>query len=651
MNTELVQRTVVVIDTKDAMIEVIHPQLAVLMVVNKVNAGVRYLDVGAWCYRRRDRQSAHQIGCPVDLSSLDHARIPVVQGVIEHLRAIGNDATADSSFQHINQFIDWIDAQEQSCAFDDLAAIKKAYGDYSQHLLHRMNISGINGQPLKQGTASRYQMGAREVVMLVSGLSEPEAKGLATYIPRKDGQAGHVNLKLPNSDVQARTFSVLVMFIDEAHRLLVQGGAFPLRLVSPSGDSIYLYSDRVGTEKAKSADFSLLPFLARSPAFPTWAEVKSHFDFVGDSASTKVKNAIYGKARKRYCRNNDDMRSDLRQRIGAHAITAGMLAFIAATSCNLSVAQNLEVDTLEIVPTSQGNRFSGTKGRANGKTVYPEFGAQFSPVFKKYLELRKWVLSGAESPLVFPLFNELYGFVSVGSNQIKALSKLLTKALPNTGWVTPTQWRKNVSYQYVRLSSGDMALAAEKLGNTEATLRQSYSRPALEDFAAEMTVFFESMHQAAIDRTRSVERIPVRIVDVKRPEATTGIGSCEKAAETDPKRAQGFTAQAPAPACGDPETCLFCEFYAVHADEQDIRRLLSLRYLIQAIRHKQPVDHWQSKFGPSLHRIDEVLSAMQDADGSIEATINRVCDEVESGALDAFWSIHFDTLVTVGAVS
>lgn len=651
MKAEFAQRPVVIIDATEADVEVMHPQLAILMIDNAAAVGKRYLDMGALCYKRRSRPNAHQVGSPVDLSSLDNARIPVVQALIEHLRKKVSRATVASEFDGISTFIQWFDAQQQPYAFDDLALMKKAYGDYTQHLLHRMNSSGINGKPIKRGTAQDYQRAARAVVILATGLSEPEVKGVATYITRNYSKANHVNLKLPNADVQAQTFAVLVKFIDEAYRILVQGGAFPLHLVSPNGDSIYLYSGRVGTEKAKSASFSLLPLLCVSPTFPTWAEVKSHFNFVGGSSSFKVQNVIYGRARKRYIHNNNDMRSHLRQQIGAHAVMAGALAFIAATSCNLSVARNLEVDTLEIVPSSQGNRFSGTKVRAKGKVVYPEFGARFAPVFKKYLEVRNWILNGADSKLVFPTLSEQYGFVTVGNNQMKALRSLMTKALPNMVWVTPTQWRKNVSYQYVRLSGGDMSLAAEKLGNTEETLRQSYSRPALEDFAAEMKIFFESMFQAAIDRTRFVERVPVRILDDKRPEAATGIGACEKSSETDPKLAQGFTAQAPTPVCGVPETCLFCKFYAVHADDQDIRRLLSLRYLIQSIRHKQPIDHWQSKFGPTLHRIDEVLSAMQNANDSIEATINCVSDEVESGDLDLFWSIHFDTLVTVGAVS
>jgi len=651
MISDLVQRSVVIIDAKDKNVEIIHPQLTVLMFDNKSGAGKRHLDLGALCYVRRGRGTPQKMGCPVDLLSIDHSRIPVAQGLIEHLRGSASIATATQVFQAISCFFDWIDDQPRRYFFDDVAAMQKGYGDYTQHLLHRMNSSGVNGKPIKKTTASQYQAGARKVLMLTTGLSEPEVKGIATHISQKDGQSRHINLALPNADEQARTFAVLVNFIDEAHRILVQGGAFPLCLASPNGESVYLYSEQVDTKKAKAANFSLAPFLANSPTFPTWGEIKAHFGLEGGSAATQKQRATYDYRRRIYLSNNDNLRSCLRQRIGSHAVAAGMLAFIAATSCNFSVAKNLEVDLLEIVPTSQGNRLSGTKGRARGKKVSPEFGARFAPVFKKYLDLRKWVLNGAESTLVFPFFSPQYGFVSLTGHQINRTKILFNKALPHTSWVTPTQWRKGVSYQYVKLSGGDLALTAEKLGNTEATLRQSYSRPALEDFAAEMTVFFELMHKAAIDRTRSVEHIPVRIVDEIRLDAVTGIGSCEKAAETAPRRAQGFTAQAPAPACGDPETCLFCEFYAVHADEQDIRRLLSLRYLIEAIKHKQPIDHWQTKFSPTLHRIDEVLSAIQDADGRIKPTVTRVRDEVASGAFDAFWSIHFDTLVTVGAVT
>lgn len=651
MNNEFVQRQVIIIDLKDVNIEVIQPQFAVLVVDNPVGPGKRYLDVGALCYRRRSRATIQQVGNPVDTSSLDNARIPFVQALIEELRRPHSISRKINQFGNSKLFFDWLDAQEQSYAYDDVAAMKNAYFDYTRHLLHRMNISGIGGHQIKQGAASQYQSAALTVVRLATGLSEPEIKSIATVIHQKSAQATHVSVKLPSSDVQAQTFAALLNFIDEAHRLLIGNGALPLHLVSPSGESCYLYSLQVDSEKSKAADVSLASLLLKSPAFPTWDQVKAHFRQVGNTKALLTGKTIYENARRRCEKNNKDLRSDLRRWVGNHAVTAGMLALIAATGCNLSVAKALEVDTLEVVPSTQGKRFSGTKARAGGKTVVPEFGARFTPVFKKYLQLREWVLNGSDSALVFPFVSAEHGISQVGIASIKGLKKLFARALPQTVWVTPTQWRKNVSYQYVKLSGGDMTLTAEKLSNTEDTVRQAYSRPALEDFAEEMASFFEAMHQAAIDRTRTVERIPVRILDEKRPEAVTGAGACEKAPETQPERARGFTEVAPAPTCRDPETCLFCEFYAVHADEEDIRRLLSLRYLIQATKNKQPVDHWQSKFGPTVHRIDEVLSAIQDTDGDSQSTINRVREEVESGDLDAFWSIHFDTLVTLGAVS
>lgn len=652
MKSVLCRRPVVVIDWSDTNIEIIHPQLAVLVVSKQLSAGKRHMDVGALCYStRRKKNNPVEISSFVDLATFEPERVPVAIELIEYLRGVANGNSAFSIFQKFNLFFDWIDSQQCAYAFNDVTSLKKNYRDYTQHLLHRINISGINGKPIRRETAGQYQAAARTVVMLATGLSDPTVKASAPYIPVKRDQTRHIDRKLPDADTQARTFAALVNFIEESHRILVHGEAFPLRLLSPNHDTFYFYSETIDSKKSKSANFSVASMLNSSPSFPTWKEVKAYFSIAEESRPTATSRGIYDNASSRYRKNNENLRSHLRQKIGTHAVVAGMIAFIAATGCNLSVATNLEVDTLELVPTSQGNRFSGTKGRANGKTVTPEFGARFLPVFKKYLDLRKWVLNGVESMLIFPFASPRFGIIPLDSNQISGTKTLFAKSLPGTAWVTSSQWRKNVSYQYIKISDGDMVLASEKLGNTEATLRQSYGRPAFEDFANEMTNFFELMHQAAVDRTRSVACIPVRIVDDDSSETATGIGSCEKAPKSTPKLALGFTEQAPSPACGAPETCLFCEFYAVHADEQDIRRLLSLRYLILAIKDKQPFDHWQIKFGPSLHRIDEVLSAIKTIDASIEPIINRVRDEVESGALDAFWAIHFDTLIIVGMVS
>jgi hypothetical protein len=41
-------------------------------------------------------------------------------------------------------------------------------------------------------------------------------------------------------------------------------------------------------------------------------------------------------------------------------------------------------------------------------------------------------------------------------------------------WITPQQWRKHVSSQYVELSDGDLLLEAEKMGHSLDTAKKNY---------------------------------------------------------------------------------------------------------------------------------------------------------------------------------
>lgn len=656
MDQNFTCRPIVIVDHNDCDFEVLHPQSIIIAGDNIATNGKRYLDFGSLCYvRRKDRASKNRYsnydGVKVDQTSLDINRLSVVSKIIELARFKQSFASAIGLHATSKCFFDWMDAQKQKYSINQAESINEAYIEYTQHLLHRVNTSSIRGGAIKLATASKLQVAARSVVTFATGMHDKEVMALATILPQVHGQ-DHVNLKQPSADIQARTFATLVNFVEEAHRILVNGGDFPMRLVSPGSEPYYLYSLHQGSEKTNNAKFSVLRLLDETPQFPTWEEVQNHYNISGPRWKNFHQQSNYESLKRRHVESITDLRSDLRLQIANHAMTAGMLAFIAATGCNLSVAQNLDVNNSEIVPSTQGQRFYGTKPRADGKSVTPEFGARFIPIFEKILELRKWILNGKACHLVFPISPKRTDTIGyIGTSAFQTLRAVFKKYHPNITWVPAVQWRKNLSYQYISSSGGDTALTAEKLGNTEKTLRKNYSRPALEDFASQMAELFEAIHLAAVARTRNLDLIPVHITAEKRLDAVTGIGSCEKGSATEPRRAPGFTDQAPQPSCRDPETCLFCDFYAVHADEEDIRRLISLRYLVQTAKSQLDHEHWENKFGPTIHRIEEILTAINDTDTTLEETISRVRNEVESGLLDPFWAIHFDTLVYVGAVT
>ncbi|WP_406833875.1 hypothetical protein [Pseudomonas asiatica] len=496
-------------------------------------------------------------------------------------------------------------------------------------------------------SAAGLQAAARQVVTCATDIHDREIRALTNLIVQNNRQA-HINLKQLGGDIQSRTFATLINFIHEAHRLLVEGGDFPMSLISPGSKPYFLYSLHQGSVKSKNANISILNLISEYPELPNW-------DTVAQLLSVPKHNYFcksnYLAIEKKRIINNTNKRSSLRIQIANHAMSAGMLSFIGATGCNLSVAQKLEIENSEIIPSTQGHRFYGVKPRANGKVVTLEFGARFIPTFQKILEIRNWLLAGQQSTQLFiirPMRTNTIGYI--GSSVLQSLKVLMRKYYPHISWVPATQWRKNISYQYISKSGGDTALTAEKLSNTERTLAKSYARPALDEFANQITNLLDAIHAAAIARTRVSEHIPVRILSERNAEKIIGVGDCSRVGDLDPKRTTGFTEQAPNPSCRHPETCLFCDFYSVHADEDDVRRLLSLRYIIMVSKSTLDHEHWTQKFAPTVHRIDEVLSAISITNSNLPLMISRVQEEVESGHLDSFWAIHFDTLVHVGAV-
>lgn len=105
------------------------------------------------------------------------------------------------------------------------------------------------------------------------------------------------------------------------------------------------------------------------------------------------------------------------------------------------------------------------------------------------------------------------------------------------------------------------------------------------------------------------------------------------------------------PSCKDPETCLFCVHYGVHADAHDIRRLLSLKFIINETKAQRSLENFNSRFVPVLYRVDEVLEAIAGKSPNMTQLIESISNEIDRGALDSFWGIHFDTLVSIGVVS
>lgn len=649
MNDGFVNRPVVHVDYDDIGTEVLRPELVVFIYRESVNSPSRKTaDLGCLCYRSRNKVAGKKgVGTAVDLKTLDVERIPVVKRTIDFLRSAGS-RSVESRYGDFKKFYDWIDCQDNIYRFSDFESMKSAYCDYSRYLNHMSDLASISSNGLNKTTASGYQSSAAILVSLVLSIPVHKVKSFTFVIPRNRGRIDRLS-NLSSQEERSRTFSALVNFIAEVHRVVVEGGSLPIKFTSPNDEDFYYYlPQQIGVKKEDSESFAY--YLKNFKEFPKFVSVIDSLGLNVEGQRRKILRSAHSNCRNSVRRIIKNPRCPAAIWLANRAISAGLITFISATSTNLSVAQELVLDTEQMEVSTQGKRFSGAKGRAEGKEVYPEFGADYLPVYKKIKDLRSWILNGRESSLLFPYQTEEGSLSRLERWSLKELKRMFSAALPNTVWVTPMQWRKGVGSEYIKLSDGDTVLAAEKLGNSETTVRQHYARPSVDDTANELTIFFDSVYNQAISRTRLLEQIPVKIQSAERA-SNIPTGYCDNSKDSAPILADGFTSLAPEPSCGEPATCLFCSFYGVHADEQDIRRLLSLQHLLRVSKGSMANERYLDKISPMLHRIDEVLAEIEQAANVQPALVASIRAQVERGVLDSFWEIHFNTFVSIGLVS
>jgi hypothetical protein len=352
------------------------------------------------------------------------------------------------------------------------------------------------------------------------------------------------------------------------------------------------------------------------------------------------------------------------------AVRCFWYCFISATGLNYSVASNLVYGSEEYIP-QRGYVFSGLKVRAGNKVVHAEFRKPFEKYFKKFQELRGWAVSilNKDPDLWFFLFADyeskknitgiqrLIGereihkdlYIKIPSASSVALKSIFEKNDIPVKVIGPKDLRQGVSFDWYKLSDGDTTLVAQKLGNSISTVQQAYSSVNEEDAYPELTNYYSKV----IERVKSIGQsapgvIPVKIITNNKDD-NLPVGNCENSTFVKPKKAAQFSDAAPDPDCARSETCLFCEFFAIHVDKIGLKKLLSFRELFPLIKERSgSIDRYISIFAPIEGRIEEILKYIKESYPEKIGLLEEVEIEVSEGEFDDFWEHHFNFLIELG---
>ncbi len=624
-----------------------HERLVLVCKDKTASFTLKTFDIGTLFYRKRvsgEVLSEQQLS-----ASFDEKRRYFLQCLTDYLLQMGGSDLSKGLFYYTSKlFLDWVDSQKKTFDFSNKDSVIDAYRRYSKYLVDRTLLADTDEENLAAHTVKQYQRNAAKLIAYVFDCHEIDIVSQAMQVQSQRYDVPV--LPIAEQDHQ-KTYATLLNVFLEIHRIVVQENDFPAHFQSVNEEDFYFYSNFHHQTEKQHIQFDVQSYLAKYSSIPTLSKMLMDFGLAEDSEHRKRVRENRNQAIRKLEERNKDKRHLERTRLASYGLAIGMLLFIAQTGANLDTAQKLQLDTMEILPSTKGRRFSGTKSRAGGKTVYPEFGVKFEPIFRKILELREWYVQDEACDFVFPLRNEIQQLGPVSNGRLQLIKKFLQRIFPKMAWITPQEWRKHVSSQYVELSDGDLLLEAEKMGHSLDTARKNYSRTSFKDASQQISQFFHELREVAVAQTRTVERIPVQTLDETVDVQTLPVGACTTT-NLQPEKTLGFTKQAPAPNCQQFEYCLFCQYYAVHADDEDVRKLLSLKSLLGYVKQKATdLIKWESHFGVVLHRIDEVLNNLSNTYGNLRDRIFSIQEEVENGDLDAYWLNHFELLIDLGWIS
>ncbi|MCO8084709.1 hypothetical protein [Acinetobacter lwoffii] len=624
-----------------------HERLVLVCRDKTASFAFKTFDIGTLFYSNRlsgEVLSEQQLS-----ASFDEKRRYFLQCLTDYLLQMSGSDLSKGLFYYTSKlFLDWVDSQKKNFDLSSQDSVIDAYRRYSKYLVDRTLLADTDEENLAAHTAKQYQRNAAKLIAYVFDCHEIDIVSQAMQV---QSQRYDVPVFPIAKEDHQKTYATLLNVFLEIHRIVVQENDFPAHFQSVDEEDFYFYSGFHHQTEKQHIQFDMQNYLAKYPVIPALSKMLADFELGEDSEHRKRVRENRNQAIRKLEERNKDKRHLERTRLASYGLAIGMLLFIAQTGANLDTAQQLQLDTMEILPSTQGRRFSGTKSRAGDKIVRPEFGVKFEPVFRKILELREWYVQDEACDFVFPMRNEIQQLGSVSNGRLQLIKNFLQRIFPKMVWIMPQQWRKHKSSQTVEFSAGDLLLEAEVMGHSLDTARNNYARTSFEDAAQQISQFFNELREVAVSKTRTLERISVQMLDETIDAQASPVGACASI-HPQPEKAIGFTERAPTPNCQQFEHCLFCQHYAVHADDEDMRKLLSLKSLLGYVKQKATdLIKWEQQFGVVLHRIDEVLNELSDTYENLRDRIFSIQEEVESGDLDAYWLNHFELLIDLGWIS
>lgn len=325
------------------------------------------------------------------------------------------------------------------------------------------------------------------------------------------------------------------------------------------------------------------------------------------------------------------------------ALTTYMQLFMLMTGCYGNEVRQIFYDnSLNVEHNIIHHSFSAVKFRAGGKVVNYNLGSKYGlKILKEYLKFREFILQGKECNFLFFKINR-YG--KPEQHTVSSIASLVTRAkkfffASDVQIVRSRETRKFKSITLHEAKTGTKT-TAKILNHNEKTNEKDYTPSSPDTSKKELGTLWSAIRKAAKE---------IKITqDTTEQELSIPTGHCSN--KGNPEKVQENTPIEPD--CKKQFGCLYCSKYIIHADRDDIHKLLSVRYVIeQVLRMSTDPEKTENLLRKLCVRIDYLIERLKDFSKETKVLVNKLyVDVFEYGDLTAFWSFRLERYADMGMI-
>ena len=528
-------------------------------------------------------------------------------------------STINGKNSNIIAFFDWLDKNKLELNDSKESAIY-IFQAYTLFLKSKIRDGSIKNQ-----TASMKQADIRNMLHAVYNDQENQIGSNASLIPRTKQRTSKT--KKSSTTDQKYHYQFYYDFFHQVSDFILESKQFPIKLK--------LVNKEIWCLPSKSMFFNredkIFPY-----GFNYLDGTVKEVDVLAKERDCSLKHAkmminnfsnTLDKANKH--------RSQKRLYLATHTLKAFYMLFLANTGMNDSTAATLKWNSSYSIEKKR-HKFRNIKYRAGNKIVEFEIGSGFVKDFKKFLELRSYVLG--EKSFEYLFFVGSGDSVSLSPRQEQgSFSSIINKRFKNhidsdLPTITSRILRVNKTYQSIKQHG---IIAASQLAQTSiSTLIEHYQGASDELVTEEFEEYFNSLNYKLFNKSDN--------------QVETAIGRCSSINQ--PRQLivpQNFIG------CEKKEGCLFCESYRLHAEKEDINKIFSLKYVINECKYiAKNEEHFQSVYGVVLNRIDDISQELIQRDYATKEEMKEFeMDVFENENLHPYWEHKLKTLIAIGVLN